>query len=91
VAVAIDDTASTLQLDQEDAGLGDDQRVDLVYGAVVGDEFEVRVDEIRVPILENIAQEIKRLALVREPRFGELFPALSRQRHREFDSHSAWR
>ena len=41
MAIASDDATPTLQLDQEYAGLGDDQGVNLVHRAVVGDEFEV--------------------------------------------------
>lgn len=41
MAVAGDDTAAALQFEKEDAGLRDGERVDFVYGAVIGNEFEV--------------------------------------------------
>ena len=65
VPIAGDDVASAFQLDQENAGLGDDQGVNLVYRSIISDEFKVGIEEIWIPILQNIAQEVKRLALVR--------------------------
>lgn len=78
MAIAGDNSTAALQLDQENARLRDDKRVDLVYGTIVTDEFEIRVEKVWVPIWQNIAQKLQRFALVSVSRLGELFPATGR-------------
>jgi hypothetical protein len=78
VAIAGDDSAAALKFQEEDAGLSDGESIDLVYGTVVADEFEIRVDEDRVTIGQGLADEIESLTLVRVTRFGELFPTAGR-------------
>ena len=63
MTVTGDDPTATLQFDEEDASLGDDQCVDFVYRAVVADEFEVCVDENRITIRQGLTEEIEGLAL----------------------------
>jgi hypothetical protein len=78
MAVAGDDSTAALEFEKEDASLGDDEGVDLVYRTVVADELEIRVDEDWITIRKGLTKEIEGLALVRVSRFGELFPAAGR-------------
>ena len=83
VAVAGNDPATPLDLDQEDAGACDCEGVDLVDGAVVSDELEVGIEESRVAIGQALAQELQRFPLVGESRLGKRFPSCLRESHTE--------
>ena len=71
-----------LDLDQEEADGREDQDVDFVDAAVVGDEVEALPGEIRVGVGELAAQVIKRLLFPRELGGRDDFPACRTHRHR---------
>ena len=90
VAVAGDKAAAAFPFDEKDAGLGDDEGVDFVDGAIVGDEFEVGVDEDGVAIGQRVAEEFEGLTFVGVAGFGELFPATGGEGHMKDDETGGW-
>jgi hypothetical protein len=55
---------ATLQFNKIDTCLRDDQSVDLVYGAIVSNEFKVRIEKAGIPIRQNVSQEFQGFAFV---------------------------
>jgi hypothetical protein len=82
VAVTVDDSAAALDFDQEDAGAGDHEGVDLVHGAVVGDELEVSLEERGVAVGKRLGQALHSFPLVRILRLGKPLPSCFRESHK---------
>src|SRR5664280_620770 len=83
VAVAGDDSATALDLDQEDAGARHNKCINLVDRAVVSNKLEVAIEEGWVGVRKPLAQKLQRHPLVGEPRFGKALPSCSRESHVE--------
>ena len=83
VAITGNNPAAALDLDQENASARDHEGIELVNGAVVGDELEIGVKEIWVAIRQALAQKLQRSPLVRESRLSKAFPSCFRESHTE--------
>jgi hypothetical protein len=61
VAITGNNPAAALDHDQENASARDHEGIELVNGAVVGDELEIGVKEIWVAIRQALAQKLRRV------------------------------
>ena len=80
-ASPVDQPGPALDLDQEEAPRGEDEQVDLVDAAVVGDELEVRPGAVRLVVGQPLADELEGLLLPGELGAGDFLPALGGEAH----------
>jgi hypothetical protein len=71
----------TFDFDQEESARGDDERVNFINGAVIGNEGKIGPAAIWVAVWEGRSNEFESLGFPGEGGFGDALPALRRESH----------